>query len=304
MINSNHFHNHKEVADKIRSALANHKGLSLVRIGNGEAIAIGHDLFNIYSSRKYAEWLEYAGIRLPDEIVRDMVLKAIAEADIVGFRPDATKEEAQLEKVLELFNIKTPYICTAVINWELYKNELLVDLFRDKRVFLVGRVAKEAAKIMKKQGFNITDTLELEGFYDLNRVFYYAKNKVDLYDVALISAGIPAVVLSYWIADRLKKVAIDFGHVMNYIVDNNFGPDQLAVAERKWKNNKKIIPLYFSNILLIKMENSSRIYLYLHGFKHAILNIPVMEKYNLNFMEPLILDENMIKRIPDGPEIK
>jgi hypothetical protein len=300
-IDVNNFHSTIEVARKIQEALNNSQGLSLVRVGDGEARAIGHDMFNTYPSIEQLDWIDYAGIKLPDEIVRDMILIAIEKSDIVGFRPDRTRSE--VERILTHFNKNLTYTCSAGINWDLYNQGLLYQLMRNKRILLVGRLSELAASVLRNQGFIVNQHIVLEGFYDLNRVYYYIKNSTNNFDIALISAGIPAVVLSYWIANRLGKVAIDLGHVVNKIIDSNFGPNKHTEAVIQWRYSQKC-PIYPDEILLIKSPTNPKIYFYSYGYKHHIANVEIQRKYNLNFMAPIILPDNIIDKIPDGPVIK
>lgn len=300
IIDPDKFHGTNEVAKKIKKALNNKESLALVRIGDGEARAVGHDLYNLYPSADRPFWLEYAGVQLPDELVRELVLSAIAKSDIVGFRPDRTRQE--VEKILTHFNIEVDYMCSAGINWNLYESGLLYELIRDRRILLIGRLADTAAKILEEQGFNISGYEKLEGFYDLNRVFYSIKNSYSRFEIALVSAGIPSVVLCYWIADRLRKVAIDLGHIINKIIEPDFGSHKHGITVARWRYNK--IPLNSYQPVLIKSNNSPRIYLYLYGFKHYIANKETLIVNNLDFMEPIILTPNIVKKIPDGPTIE
>lgn len=54
------------------------------------------------------------------------------------------------------------------------------------------------------------------GYADIPRVMQRIR-KHD-FDLALVAAGIPAIVLCRHIADELGKVAIDFGHLANKLV--------------------------------------------------------------------------------------
>ncbi|GAV15465.1 hypothetical protein PBN151_5445 [Paenibacillus sp. NAIST15-1] len=82
----------------------------------------------------------------------------------------------------------------------------------------VGNAAVGLASMLRKRGITVTGTIApVRGTTDIPRIL----DEVSRYefDIALVAAGIPAVILAQQIAERYNKVAIDFGHLANKIAD-------------------------------------------------------------------------------------
>jgi len=231
------FHSLEEVTNKIQQSLDNKKGLSLVRIGDGEAFSMGYEMVAGYQS--IMQGYDYAGVPRANPQVRHLLLKAIQEADIVGLSDDRSVPLCAplIEKILEKHNINLDYICHARINWHLHGGGSgpLYDLLKGKRVIIVGRLAQEAAPKMKQLGLKIVGTYPLEGINRLNSSYSRIHKDRRNFDVAIVSAGIPAVPLCVKLAKECNKVAIDFGHSINDLLQPGFNVKYLGETTLQWR---------------------------------------------------------------------
>ena len=148
-----------EVLSKIRRALLTRRSLSLVRLGNGEALTLAHGV--LVPMEQMPDWLAYAGVRLPDEAARQELLNAVKTADIVGISSDRANWDCAplLRRVFAYYNLRPRSLTDAAINWQLHRFDRLYHLLQGAPVVLVGRVAPAAAPILQKKGVNIVPVL-------------------------------------------------------------------------------------------------------------------------------------------------
>ena len=102
---------------------------------------------------------------------------------------------------------------------------------------LVGRMAKAALPCLRRKGVNLIYAEDLEGLEDLPR----AENALlakPYFRVALVAAGIPATILCPRLAKKLRCVAIDYGHVINDLVQPGFTVNDLDRTKRDWRQRK------------------------------------------------------------------
>lgn len=228
----------------VDDAIRREQGLSLVRLGSGEALLLNGGLFSASGFN-----LDYSGARSGDESQRTQLLDAIRSADIVGITPERGVEYCAplLEKLFSHFNVAPRAICSAFINWD------LIDVDRDvgrrngigptpmsrltvgRRVAVVGRLAAEADRRQGELGWDVTVATGLEGFDDIDRVFGLLQDRRDDFDILLAAAGIPAVVLAVRVAHELERVAIDFGHSLNYLLNPNFSEKTLINKKYRYR---------------------------------------------------------------------
>ena len=90
-------------------------------------------------------------------------------------------------------------------------------LLQGRKLLIIGNAAPELAHVLTGHGFIITGIISpVNGFADIERVMVEVRDIE--FDLALVSAGIPAVMISYRIAAERGKVALDFGHLADAIV--------------------------------------------------------------------------------------
>ncbi|WP_245640125.1 GT-D fold domain-containing protein [Paenibacillus dakarensis] len=214
-----------EVAGRLINALEARSPLSVVRLGDGELLTLAQKVvMNEELVRKEGHFLSYSGVDLPDLEARDMLIASIKEADIVGvpklrlanFQPLAFS-------VMKAHGI--PYrdlqLTLSTINYALYLEGYLKKILASYRVLIVGNSAPEFSKILVNGGIHVTGVVSpVEGMRDISRVMDEISAAGD-FDIALVSAGIPAVVIVQRIATVLGKVAIDFGHLADSFVSGD-----------------------------------------------------------------------------------
>lgn len=227
-----------EITEKIKKALAARRPLSLGRLASGEAFTLAHD--KIIPAHRIPWWVEYAGVKLPNEKARQDLLAAVREADIVGLSTDYQHWESAplLEQALTLLKVKPKCITNSTINWHLHKNDRLYRLMGKEPTVLVGRLAAEAAPNLIKKGVNLIYTESLEGFDDLSRVekSLLARSQ---FRIALVAAGIPATILCPRLAKKIGCIAIDYGHVINDLLNPGFNVNILDHEKERWRRERK-----------------------------------------------------------------
>lgn len=230
----------EDVIHSIRTALKQRKGLSIVRLGDGEAFSMGYEMIPNYQNIMYG--YDYAGVPKADPNVRNLLLKSIQVADIVGLSDDRSSPLCAplLEKILQHHQIVLPYICHARINWDLHGNGQgpLYQLLKGKRVMIVGRLASKSAPHFVKRGITVVDTCSLEGIGQLHQVYRVVSSKANRFDVLIAAAGIPAVPLCARVGRDLNKVAIDFGHSINDLLRPGFNVSHLPETTIRWRQQR------------------------------------------------------------------
>lgn len=237
-ISEEKIHSVDEVLQKIRQALTAGRGLSLIRLASGEAMTLAHRLF--IPLNRIPWWVEYAGVKLPNEEARRALLTAVEEADIVGLSNDYVHWESAplLDQALTHFKVKPRYITLSTINWHLHYYDRLYKLIRNEPTALVGRLAREAAPRLRQKGVNIVYTENLEGYDDLPRVERVLNQRAQ-FRIALVAAGIPATIICPRLAKKMSCIAIDYGHVINDLVKPGFSVKDLDKVKEEWRKTRK-----------------------------------------------------------------
>lgn len=203
----------------IIQSLQRHKPLALIRINDGENRALGYKLF--VTKKQLPHWYRYTGIEQPNEKVRSALIHSIKEADIVGFpTQDNPLFRPLSEKILSHYKLRPKKICNGIINRFLLKTGGLERIIRGRKVILVGLTIGEALTTFKKMGGDIVGIEKVKGFDDIPRVIKKIASFPE-FDVALVSAGIPAKILCCQISKRFGKVALDMGHIPELILNPN-----------------------------------------------------------------------------------
>lgn len=206
-----------EILKRIRYCLRNQVGFSLVRVGDAEnqvlaqgSIYSDEDINSIWWS-KNEDW---TGIALPNYAARDSVIASIREADIVGVLHQSEEYEWKdlCEQAFSLYDIKPRQLCYAFINIYMVDHPGFIALLKSHRVLLIGKAAPSFALFLKTIfKIEVAGSIIISNYNDIPDVLKQTK-QID-YELALISAGSNAVILSAALA-RQKKVAIDLGSAM------------------------------------------------------------------------------------------
>lgn len=210
-----------EVAAHIYAALDAGRPLSVIRLGDGELLALAADtVLSSEEVQELAPFLPYAGVQRSTPDVRASLAEAIRRADWVGVPISrAPTFQGLLFPVLRHFAIdwSSLKLTDSTINYSLHHSRLLPSLLQNRRVLVIGDLASELGALLQSHGVLVAGMIApVAGYADIPRVMQRIR-KHD-FDLALVAAGIPAIVLCRYIADELGKVAIDFGHLANKLV--------------------------------------------------------------------------------------
>lgn len=210
-----------ELGAWILNALQTHAPMSFVRLGDGELLTLAQDVvLSTEEVLKQGPFLSYAGVNVPDLAARDQLLHAIRGADVIGIPKLRMRNFLPLAfSVFRAYGIdyRSLRLTDSLNNYYLYKAGYLSKFVSGNRVLIVGNMASALAKILAKNGVHVVGVISpVEGVKDVPRVMEKIR-KID-FDIALISAGISAVILAQKIASEMGKVAIDFGHLADSMV--------------------------------------------------------------------------------------
>ncbi|MBC8079270.1 MAG: hypothetical protein H7X86_02920 [Gorillibacterium sp.] len=205
----------EEVLECIDTAVAEGTPYSLARFGHAE-IAELQVIPEFYRGMEY--YRKYNGITRRD--LRDELLVAFKSCTTAGLlltTVDASGAEHSRQSFLSL-ELEFYTICSAWVTHHMVRLPYFWDWIRPYRLVLVGRRAAEAAPIFASKGINVVDTMMLSDYEQLEQV-YLQLCRVGGWDIALIAAGVPATLLAPRLANATGKVAIDFGHALDLIID-------------------------------------------------------------------------------------
>ncbi len=210
-----------EVYAELEAAVQAGTPCSVVRIGDGELMTLSQDI--VYPAEytvHEAPFLPYAGVDPPDIAARDLLADAVRRATIVGVPLSRRKHFQPL--LYPAFrghhlDVRSLRLTSSTINYSLYQEHLLQPLLQGKKLLLIGNSSPALAELLQAAGYTVAGIIApVRGFADIERVMQEAWTVS--FDLALVAAGIPAVVIACRIASELGKAALDFGHMADGIV--------------------------------------------------------------------------------------
>lgn len=209
-----------ELYTEVHAALQEKRPFSLVRLGDGELLALSHDkVLSTNLVRREGPFLEYSGMRLPDHEYRDQLAESIRHATVVGVPMARTPNyQGLLLPVFRAYGLRMSQmrLTSSTVNYMLALQGYLLHLLQDKHILIVGNIAEELAAALRQRGLTVSGVVHpVQGMQDIPRVMQEIAQHH--FDVALVAAGIPAVILSERIASQYGKVALDIGHLANKI---------------------------------------------------------------------------------------
>ncbi|MWV46855.1 hypothetical protein GRF59_24910 [Paenibacillus sp. HJL G12] len=211
----------EEIYHRIACSLAAGQPLAVVRLGDGELLALAHDtVLPLEHAKAAGDFLPLAGITLPDYASRGLLVEAVRKADIIGI-PSSRLPTYQglLFPIFHYYGIdyRSLAMTTSTINYALQEHGFLQPLLRDRRVLVIGNLAGELAGVLLAASVHVAGIITpVNGFADIPRVL--AEAAECSFDIALVASGIPAVVICQKIAVELGKVALDFGHLADKLI--------------------------------------------------------------------------------------
>jgi hypothetical protein len=223
-----------QVLKLIDLAIFQKKGFSLARFGIGEITYLTNKASTVLI-QQFEHYKSYAGITCSPEEIRRQLIQALKMTDIAGLIPTSRLDfwGETTKQVLQDLQFMPTKVCCAWVMHDSVGEGMFWEWIRDKKLVLVGRRSEHAKTLFQRQGVQVVDTINLEGYKDLDKAQNYLVQSAD-WEIALISAGIPATILAPGIAKITGKVAIDFGHALDILLDGEkFNHFQLV---QEWKN--------------------------------------------------------------------
>ncbi len=222
-----------QVLKLIDLAIFQKKGFSLARFGIGEITYLTSKASTVLV-QQFEHYKSYAGMTCSSEEIRMQLIQALKTTDIAGLIPTSRLDfwGKITWEVLQDIQFTPPKVCCAWVMHDSVREGMFWEWIRDKKIVLVGRRSEHAKPFFQRQGVQVVGTINLEGYKDLDKAQNYLVQPAD-WEIALISAGIPATILAPRIAKTTGKVAIDFGHALDILLDGeNFNHSQRV---QEWK---------------------------------------------------------------------
>lgn len=207
-----------EVAAALGAALDASRPLSVVRLGDGELLTLAHEtVLPTEEAKRRGHFLPYAGVELPAPGVREALASALRKADIIGV-PQSRHPSFQglLYPVFSHYGLdpRGLRLTFSTVNFVLAEQGLLLPLLQGRRVLVCGNKAEGLARVLRENGIEVSGVVSpVNGVHDTEIAVLAASGYQ--FDLALVAAGIAAVMICAEIAARLGKPALDFGHVAN-----------------------------------------------------------------------------------------
>lgn len=209
------------VQNRILESLNSRSPLALVRLGDGELLTLAQDLvLPIEQVKAEGHFLPYAGVEIPDLEARDQLMASLRRAQLVGV-PSIRKKNYQplafeIFRAMGLTYREMP-LTNSLVNFHLYEQGRLPSLLAGRRILAVGNRAEELAAYLRARGYAVAGAVApVQGVKDVPVVMERIHQHD--FDIALISAGVAAVILAERTANELGKVAIDFGHMADVLI--------------------------------------------------------------------------------------
>lgn len=210
-----------EVLEMIKAAVDNKQPYSLARFGHGEIAELSWDT-NPHFSYLMEYYRDYAGITKPAREIKPQLIEAWKTATTCGVLP-SWEDKTGAEKSIPIFkNINSipTSLCSAFINYEIHEKELFWRILKKQKVIIVGRRASQAEPIFKAKGVSVVGTVGLNNIEELEKA-YQTLIANDEWQIAILSAGIPATILAPQLANSTKRIALDIGHALDLIIDGS-----------------------------------------------------------------------------------
>ncbi|WP_435163286.1 GT-D fold domain-containing protein [Paenibacillus glycanilyticus] len=211
----------EQVRDAILQAMEEKRPLSIVRLGDGELLTMAQEIvMPVDQVRREGKFLEYAGVKVPDLEIRNRLVEAVTGADIVGIpRTRMPNYQLLVSPVFQAYglSLREKQWTDSLINYSLCTAGCLLPILQNRRILLIGNMAEPLSAVLANRGLSVAGVVSpVNGARDAARVAALARQYE--FDIALVSAGIAAVLITEELARVTGKVAIDFGHLANALI--------------------------------------------------------------------------------------
>ncbi|RBW69261.1 GT-D fold domain-containing glycosyltransferase [Bacillus taeanensis] len=238
--------NSSELMSRLIQSLEKKKPCSIISVGQTEAVVMGQDRFHSdevlkkyqfhlqreseIANKGVKEGFYHRGIRFPNPKAQKELLEAVKAADIIGYNTIEENAKEITERVLSIYNIEPAAFFEANIRRVFMKSQKqkFKELLKNRRVLLIGSLAPKAKtaleqKYAKELGCKIVGAIPIYEYEDIPEV----KKQIDhfSFDICFLAAGVNAVILAPYIAQKYRKVAFDIGSGMQTFVTNEIVTD-------------------------------------------------------------------------------
>lgn len=227
-----------QVLRLIRNAVEQRKPFSLVRVGDGENLILAQNSVMPIKEVLSENWSKAAnqgkkGVTLPNLKLRNEMVKALKKADVIGipfWNGDPIIAEQRIkrplsEAVFQYFKIRPKRTCHTFVNRVFTQKRRFWRILKGRRIILIGDWGESVKPILQKEPYklNIVFVQPFSNYGQMEKVLKVAIQRQHEFDIALVSCGVNAVVLTQKIAESTGKVAIDFGKSLMFMVQNKAG---------------------------------------------------------------------------------
>lgn len=210
-----------DILDYIESALKQNRSFSISRIGHAEMHVMSYKIWPSHNINRYFYgYNEYTGITKLDNKIALRLVKALKKADVVGLGNHTPYNEALLKKIVTRYKLSFPRVCDAWISVQMINSSRFMDLLKSLKVVLIGRRAAEGAEKLKDIGIEVVGSVPHEGFGEIDKTIKTVLS-IREFDIVLAAAGVPAAIMCPDIARARGKVALDFGHALDILIDKD-----------------------------------------------------------------------------------
>lgn len=194
----------------VRRSVKQKKPISVIRLGDVMAKLLArHD---VESLDHVASFL---GIELPPSPeLLERLDHAVRASDIVGMS-HYRKSRQLIKAYMEETGWSPKKIADSFINDQLYEKGYLHKLIRKCRVALVGRASPEAARQLRRKGFRVVLTVDLNHAEAIEGAMQKLKRHRRKYNLVLVGASVPGRILCSRLKRELRVTAVEIGHMMD-----------------------------------------------------------------------------------------
>lgn len=213
----------EEVYSRIIFSLENNLPFSLVRLGDGEGITLAQGYCKTEEELTQYDFLQYAGVSVPDYQTRDELARAVKEADIVGVPTNLMPDFQPLVCKALTYNgiyVASLTLTSANIHQYLFQTGYFRRILekRGVQVLLVGNKAGKLAEVLQHYCSVVGVINPVNGVSSIPTVLKLLKNYS--FNLLLVAAGIPAVIITSKAARLFSCTALDIGHLADQIITN------------------------------------------------------------------------------------
>lgn len=224
----------RELMNRLLIALEKKRPYSVISVGQTEAFVMAQ--YTVFSEEEFMKHGEarranqgkksgfnHRGIRFPNIQARNEVVKAVREADVVGYNTLVKSGRDLTKKVFQAHKINPKLIFEANLRRVIMfsQKDKFEEMLRDKKILLISSIAPEAKKALEQRAkdrlnFQVVGALPIYEYEEISAIKKQVE-KID-FDLCILAAGTNATILGPYIAKVHGKVAFDIGWGMKSFI--------------------------------------------------------------------------------------